>query len=403
MLCRSTRCGPVVGITGERSARSAVVVATVLAMALGSAPGHAQTTGGPTTSPTSSVSQTGRTAPRSGPSDVDYAACQAQNTDAFKSAIQAITKRALTAGLSTLDYDAIVRDEWRKRDLDAVIADQVDAATTAVGDKLGLLDRARSLISTDRAKVLATEVAERVYRSDPVTTAIADLSNGVGMRVGNSIELSTIDAAGPAQKCVQAFLADRYGATVASAVERDAGAAFTVSAARGQADIGSGDMLIQNAGGLTGAVVLLVRRQMARLASRLGQRIVGAVLGRIVSVAAGGVGLALIAKDVFDLYRGVLPVIASEMKSPETTAKVQQELAGSLREQIDAQVDTLAEATSNRIVGIWRAFQRAHTKTLEIAERDAQFRSYIDTLTPAQLKRLDEVVALLLTKDGPAG
>ncbi|MEM1307723.1 MAG: hypothetical protein AAGG99_09365, partial [Pseudomonadota bacterium] len=211
--------------TVERGARCAVVVAAMLVVALASAPSHAQRTVNPDTSPTSSVSKTVQTTPRSRAADVDYAACQAQNTDAFKSAIQAITKRALTAGLSTLDYDAIVRDEWRKRDLDAVIADQVDAATTAVGDKLGLLDRARSLISTDRAKVLATEVAERVYRSDPVTAAIADLSNGVGMRVGNSIELSTIDAAGPAQKCVQAFLADRYGATVASAVERDAGAA----------------------------------------------------------------------------------------------------------------------------------------------------------------------------------
>ncbi|MEO0730077.1 MAG: hypothetical protein AAFY64_06830 [Pseudomonadota bacterium] len=234
-------------------------------------------------------------------SDADYAACQAQDISQFKTAISAITTRALKRGLATLDYEAIVRDEWRKRDLDQIIATRVDLASDDVRKQSSWASLLKSLAFKKRANELATAVAERVYRSDAVTGAISDLSEGVGGRIGRSIELSAIDAAGPAQRCVKAFLADRYGDTVATAVERDASEAFKLDAGTGQADIGRGDMLLENAGGLTGAVVLLVRRQMGRMASRLGQRIVGVVLGRIVSVAAGGVGIALIAKDVWDL------------------------------------------------------------------------------------------------------
>ncbi|MEO0730076.1 MAG: hypothetical protein AAFY64_06825 [Pseudomonadota bacterium] len=99
----------------------------------------------------------------------------------------------------------------------------------------------------------------------------------------------------------------------------------------------------------------------------------------------------------------MLPIIADDMKSADTRAKVQKELATSIRQQIDQQVDALAIATSNRIADIWRSFQRAHAKTLEIAEGDATFRTYIDTLDKSQLKRLDEVVSLLLAKDGSSG
>ena len=35
------------------------------------------------------------------------------------------------------------------------------------------------------------------------------------------------------------------------------------------------------------------------------------MLGRLVSVVAGGVGLVLIAKDIWDFRHGVLPIIAT--------------------------------------------------------------------------------------------
>ena len=146
-----------------------------------------------------------------------------------------------------------------------------------------------------------------------------------------------------------------------------------------------------------------MRRQLANMATRVGQRVVGSVLARLVSVVAGGVGLVLIAKDIWDLRNGVLPIIATEMKSKENKDKVQEELAKTFAEQISGHIQEIGAATADRVIEIWRDFRSAHAEALGLAERNPKFKAFIDSLTPAALPRLDEVVALLLAGEGEAG
>jgi hypothetical protein len=147
-------------------------------------------------------------------------------------------------------------------------------------------------------------------------------------------------------------------------------------------------------------VLLIVRRQLSRMAMRVGQRVVGAILSRIVGVVAGGVGIALIAKDIWEFRNGVLPIITDEMKSAETRDKVQAELANVIGEQINEHAREIAGTAADRVTEIWREFRRAHAKVLEHAEKDERFRRFLDTVTPAKLPRLDEVVALILAGEG---
>ena len=142
---------------------------------------------------------------------------------------------------------------------------------------------------------------------------------------------------------------------------------------------------------------------MANLARRLGQRLVGTVLSRIVSTAAGGVGLVLIAKDIWDLRHGVLPIIADEMKSPTTKQKVREELATALAEQIRDHVKEIAEKSGEQVVEVWQTFRRAHAKVLELAETNDGFKTYLNGLAVKQLPRLDAVVALILAEEGTPG
>jgi hypothetical protein len=120
-------------------------------------------------------------------------------------------------------------------------------------------------------------------------------------------------------------------------------------------------------------------------------------------VVAGGVGLVLIAKDIWDLRNGVLPIIATEMKSPEIKAKVQDELAKSFSEQIAGHIQEIGTSTADRIIEIWRDFRSAHAEALSLAERNERFRAFLDSLTPDALARLDEVVSLVLGAEGEAG
>lgn len=333
----------------------------------------------------------------------DYEACQTRDEASFRSAIEAITLKALSAGIAGLDYNVLVKDQWREGNLDQVLDTRVDIAVGEVRDETSWGALIKSLASKEKAQELATAVAERVYRSDAMKTAIEGLAVGVAKDLGRHLELASGNAAEPALTCLQAFLGPRYGAAVARFVTSDAESQVALGAEQGAAEVTSADVLKQSGSGLAGAAVLVLRRQMANLARRLGQRIVGSVLSRLVSVAAGGVGLVLIAKDIWDLRHGVLPIIADEMKSQATKEKVREELATVLAEQVREHVKEIAAKSAEHVVEVWQTFRRAHAKALELAESNERFKTYLNGLSAAQLPRLDQIVALILPREGEAG
>ena len=333
----------------------------------------------------------------------EYEACQARDEQGFRAAIEALTAKALQAALANLDTKAIVADEWRRGNLDDIVDTQVDEAIRQVRDESSWLQLWSTLASRDRAQEIATTAAERVYRSDAMKRAIEQLATGVGKEIGKRIELAVVDSAGPATQCIQAFLGPRYGTTVARIVSTDAGKEYAIDATKAGATVSSGQILAEGSGGIAGAVVLVVRRQLSRMAASIGQRVIGSILSRLVSVVAGGIGLVLIAKDVWDFRHGVLPIVASEMKSQDTKQKVREEIARTISEHVNESVKEIADTTAQRVVEIWLEFRRAHAKVLEIAGRSAPFKQFLDTIRPADLPRLDEIVSIVLASEGEPG
>jgi hypothetical protein len=332
----------------------------------------------------------------------DYEACQAGDDAKFRAAIEVITVKALQRGVANIDFRAVVDDEWRRGGLDEIIDKRVDIAVAEVREETSWGRLIQSLANKDKAQELATTVAERVYRSDAVKAGIEALAEGVARAIGKQVELATIDAAQPATQCLQAFLGPRYGATVARLMTSGAEKEF-LDPGKASATIGTGAVLTESGEGIAGAIVLLVRRQLANMASRVGQRIVGSVLSRLVSVVAGGVGVVLIAKEIWDFRHGVMPIIAGEMKSRDTKDKVKDELARTIAEQINEHLREIGAKTAERIVDLWQEFRRAHAKVLDLAERNEVFRRFVDTTRADNLPRLDEMVGLLLGEESEAG
>lgn len=333
----------------------------------------------------------------------DYKSCQAGDEASFKRSVEAISIRALESGTKGIDYAAAVADAWRREGLDDILDKRVDIAVAEVRAETSWSGLAKSLVSKEKAQELAKEVAERVYRSDAVKAGIEGLATAVGKEVGKSIEIASQDATGPALECLRAFLGPRYGATVAGVVTGDAERDFGIVAGTGGAEVTSGSVLKQSSEGITGAAILLVRRQLANMAARVGQRIAGSILARLVSVVAGGIGLVLIAKDIWELRNGVLPIIAEEMKSKETKDKVKEELAKGISEQISEHLHEIAAKSAERIVEIWQEFRRAHMQVLDLAERHPAFRTFLDGTKPESLARLDEVTTLVIGAEGETG
>jgi len=333
----------------------------------------------------------------------DYEACQARDENGFRIAIETLTRKGLQTGLANVDYKALVADEWRRGNIDDVIDREVDRAIGEVREESSWVKLWSSLASREKAQELATTAAERVYRSEPMKRAIEGMAQGLGKEIGKRIELAIVDSAGPATQCMQVFLGRRYGATVARVVADGAGKEYSVDAAKGGAQVTTGQVMLEGSEGIAGTVVLVVRRQLANMASRIGQRLVGSVLGRLVSVVAGGVGLVLIAKDIWDFRHGVLPIVASEMKAKETKEKVREELAKSTAEHIGDSVKEIAEKTAERVVEIWLEFRRAHAKVVELAERQDEFKRFLETVKADDMPKLDEIVDLVLASEGEAG
>lgn len=329
-------------------------------------------------------------------------ACDVGDEAGFRAAIETVTVEALQRGMKTFDYRGIVGEEWRRANLGALVDKQVDVAVEEVRQQTtwGLL--IQSLADQNKAEALAKAVADRVYRSDEMKAAIEELAVAVGKNVAQSMEIASQDAARPALACLETYLGSRYGSSVARAVASDAAADFGLSPEAGDASVSTGTVLKRSAGGVAGAAILLVRRQLANMAARVGQRLVGSVLSRLVGTVAGGVGLVLIVKDLWDLRHGVMPIIAEEMKSMLTKEKVQDELARGLEEVISAHVPEIGVEAAKHVVEVWQEFRRAHAKALELAVANPKFRTFLDTLKPDAIPRLDEVVALVLANEGEA-
>ena len=358
----------------------------------------AATTPAPTTPPATPAPAA---TPAPGPiSRAEYEQCQAGHEATFRAAVARVTETALNQSLAGIDYAPIVREAWRRGNVDDVLSQQIDLAIGEVREESSWTDLIGSIAVTETAQRLATTTAERVFRSAAMQKAILGVAGGVGNEVGRRMELGLAAAAEPVAQCMAAFLGPRYGGMVARAVSRDTGREFTIDPSKAATQVTPGQVLIQGSEGLTGTVLLIVRRQLSRMALAIGQRVVGVILSRIVSVIAGGVGIALIAKDIWDFRHGVLPIISNEMKSTATRDKVQEELAKVIGDQISEHVREISGSAADRVTDIWREFRRAHAKVLELAEKDDRFRNFLDTVTPAKLPRLDEVVSLVLAGEG---
>ncbi|MEZ5774964.1 MAG: hypothetical protein R3D33_09795 [Hyphomicrobiaceae bacterium] len=330
-------------------------------------------------------------------------ACEVSDELQFRAGIERLVRSALDEGVAGVDFEAVVRAEWLKLGLDSAVDARVDKTVEEVKDQSSWGTLLSTLASREASQKLATEVAERTYRSDEMKAAIEGLATAVGREIGTRIELATLDAALPAVACVRSFLGPRYGSTVSLIVSDDTGRTFEVDAANASASVGTSDVVLSGKGLIAGAVILIVRRSLSNMARRIGQRVVGAVLGRLVSVVAGGIGLVLIAKDIWDMRHGVLPIIEEEMKSEDMKEKIRVEIAAAISEQLGTHLGEIASETADRILGVWRQFKEAHAKVVDLAARSQAFRAFLDTVDRKGLPRADRVVALVLGSEGEAG
>ena len=326
--------------------------------------------------------------------------CRALNDVDVRDRIRELAATSFKTELTAIDYPALVNKYWAKADVSARIDREVDAAIAAVRADSSWPDRAYSTISKTAAGRYATAVADKTYNSEGFKGALDELATGVAKDAGAQIEAATAKVSNPIVACVQTALQSRYGGAVAQVFVQESQKNLEARAEQPAVKIGTTDLVLNNAGSISGIVLIVTRRIIASLVEGIGSRIAGVVASRIVSSVAGIVGLALIAKDIYDAGEGVFPIVAAQMKSDETKTVIKDEIGKTIQADITQQVGNIAQETSDRIYSVWLDFKQKYKLLLALSEKDAAFADVLKGARLDQLSKLGQIVEILHGSEG---
>lgn len=326
--------------------------------------------------------------------------CSALSDTDVRDRIRELTSTNLKAEFSSIDYPALVNKYWAKADVGAQIDREVDAAVAAVRSDSSWLDRAYSTVSKSSAERYATAVADKTYNSEGFKAAIDELATGVAKDAGAQIEAATAKVSNPIIACVQTALQSRYGGAIAQVFAQESQKNLQANAGQPAIKIGASDLVLNNAASISGIVLIVTRRVIASAVEGIGDRIAGVVASRIISSVAGLVGLALIAKDIYEAGEGVFPIVSERMKSDDTKTLIKDEIGKTIQADITEQTQTISQETADRIYAVWLDFKQKYKLLLSLSEKNQAFAEVLKDTRLDQLSKLGQIVDILYSSEG---
>ena len=326
--------------------------------------------------------------------------CRALSDADVRDRIRELASTSLKTELTAIDYAALVDKYWTKADVSARIDREVDAAVAAVRADSSWLDRAYSTVSKTSAGRYAAAVADKTYNSEGFKAALDELATGVAKDAGARIEAATAKVSNPIVACVQTALQSRYGGAVAQVFAQESQKNLEAKAEQPAIKIGTADLVLNNAASISGIVLIVTRNVIASLVESIGSRIAGVVASRIVSSVAGLIGLALIAKDIYEAGEGVFPIVSDRMKADETKAVIKDEIGRTIQADITQQVGNIAQETADRIYSVWLDFKQKYKLLLSLSEKNPAFADVLKDTRLDQLSKLGQIVEILYGSEG---
>ena len=346
------------------------------------------------------VSQAPLAAFAQSPAVVTVDECRNLSDTDVRDRIRDLASTSLKSELTAIDYPALVSTYWAKADVNARIDREIDAAIAAVRGDTSWADRAYSTVSSSSAARYATAVADKAYNSEGFKDALNEVATGVAKDAGARIEKATANISNPVIACVQTALQSRYGDAIAAVFAKESEKNLEANAGQPPVKIDTSDLVASNAASISGMILVVTRRVIAKVVQSVGTRIAGVVASRIVSSVAGLVGLALIAKDIYDAGDGVFPIIAERMKSDETKLLIKDEIGKTIQTDIGQQVGAIAQETSERLYAAWLDFKQKYNRLLALSEKHPAFAEFLKDRRLDQLGRLARIVDILYGTEG---
>jgi len=156
-------------------------------------------------------------------------------------------------------------------------------------------------------------------------------------------------------------------------------------------------------------VAQITRKIVTSIAQRISQRVAGRIVGRVlgkagstvIPVAGWIIGGGMIAYDLWESREGALPQISASLKGPDVAAGIRQEIAASIRPELEAEIPGLARTVANDLFVEWRGTRRTILQVLDLAAADPAFAAILQSLTTAeQVARLVDLVGIVRAGGG---
>lgn len=330
--------------------------------------------------------------------------CSVDSEKLFRQRLEIILQDVLRDTVQSLNYLFVVETSWTKHDIDKKVDALVDREVKRLRNDKSVFELVQTLAYKEARDRLARELAEGVYGSEQFKQAIALIAEDVGASLSQKLDVLSVRAADPISKCVQKFVGPQYGSTIASFVSTQTRNQMSFNPDSSGANTSITDIIKETSGGLTGGLLIVLRRTIVQRLSRvLGRRLVGALVTRAVGAAVSIIGWILVAKEVWDLRLGVLPIVAKEMKSKEAKERIRTELVSELKVEVDRILKDVPADISEGVFKLWTDFKEQNAKTVALAKKHVSFQRFLEdvdsrdeTLKIERLRKTNKVVSLLL-------
>lgn len=341
------------------------------------------------------------------PAPTPLEACLTLEEGTLRSDLSRVTQRFFSDELSAVDLPRMVESKWLELGMPNLLETEVGRAIDSVRDDTGSWERLTSSLLPARTTELAERIANRAFTSEAFRSQLQTLADEVAADFTGSFTSVAKRSASSATACVQTYLGNAYGASVAAAFEEEIRAQLEATGADALAgDIEPGSVVgVRSGVGVATIAGGYVARTVAqRLSAQLSRRIAGNIAARLLGRAGSSVipvvgwvvGGGLIAWDVASgAVRGPFPAIRAQLAGEETQAQIQAEIVCSLREDLPALSAELSRGVADELYTQWRRFTQNFETGLELAERDAAFLRELGGVPEIDLYKLAEVVRLV--------
>ncbi len=326
--------------------------------------------------------------------------CNNIDEASLRDELNALNQELFGANVNSLELRPIIVQQWRLVGMDDIIKKEVKNSSKLIRQNTNYFGRLWSSWNTQKARALAEEAANYTFGSEGFLAGIEELSNAIAADITTELETVTQRVASSTILCIQEFIGDSYGGTVQEAFEAElvaqtAGADLTGLAEGAEPKPISGNTAL----GISVIVAsVIARRLLQRLGRRISQRIAGRIASRVAGRAATAVvpvvgwilGLGLIAWDLVDGNNGALPMIEKALTSEEVAKEIQNEIAISIEDELDAISVETAREIADTVYNEWQDFKFKFQRLLNLAEENPSFRDFLDGVTTNKLHLLSE-------------